>query len=128
MRILLDTCAFIWLASDPDQLGDGAKQALRAPHKERFLSLASVWEIVLKYHTGKLPLPTKPEAWIEEQARIQDITILNLERGVIYQSGKLPAVHRDPIDRMIAADSLFHKMPILSPDGPFGEYGCQVIW
>jgi len=128
MRILLDTCAFIWLASDPDQLGDTAKSALRDPHKERFLSLASVWEIVLKYHLGKLPLPSKPEEWVEEQARIQDITILNLERGVIYRSGKLPPIHRDPFDRMIAADSLIHKMPILSPDEPFGEYGCQVIW
>jgi len=128
MRILLDTCAFIWLTSEPDHLGDAAKSALRDPHKERFLSLASVWEIVLKYHLGKLPLPSKPEEWVEEQTRIQDITILNLERGVIYRSGSLPPIHRDPFDRMIAADSLIHKMPILTPDGPFGEYGCKVIW
>jgi PIN domain nuclease of toxin-antitoxin system len=83
MRILLDTCAFIWLASEPAELGTDAISALEDPHKERFLSLASVWEIVLKYHTGKLPLPRKPEDWIEEQVRIQDITILNLERTVI---------------------------------------------
>ena len=128
MRILLDTCAFIWLASDPGQLGPAARSALEDPHKERFLSLASAWEIVLKYHLGKLPLPSKPEQWIEEQARIQDITILNLERGVIYHSGNLPPIHRDPFDRVIAADSLIHKMPILSPDRPFQEYGCKVIW
>jgi PIN domain nuclease of toxin-antitoxin system len=128
MRILLDTCAFIWLVSDPDQLGSAAKLALGDPYKERFLSLASVWEIVLKYHTGKLPLPREPENWIEEQARIQDITILSLERGVIYHSGKLPTIHRDPFDRMIVSESLIHKMPILSPDRPFLEYGCQVIW
>jgi PIN domain nuclease of toxin-antitoxin system len=128
VRILLDTCAFIWLASDPGQLGPAAKAALEDPHKERFLSLASVWEIVLKYNTGKLPLPRMPEVWIEEQARIQDITILSLERGVIYKSGTLPSIHRDPFDRMIASDSLFHKMPILTPDGPYHEYGCQVIW
>lgn len=128
MRILLDTCTFIWLASDPGQLGPAAKAALEDPHKERFLSLATVWEIVLKHNTGKLPLPRLPEEWIEEQARIQDITILNLERSVIYRSGKLPPVHRDPFDRMIAADSLIHKMPILTPDGPYREYGCEVIW
>ncbi len=128
MRILLDTCAFIWLASDPGQLGPAAKAALEDPHRERFLSLASVWEIVLKYNTGKLPLPRIPEVWIEEQARIQDITILNLERGVIYRSGELPPIHRDPFDRMIAADSLIHQMPILTPDGPYREYGCRVIW
>jgi PIN domain nuclease of toxin-antitoxin system len=128
VRILLDTCTFIWLASDPGQLGPVAKAALEDHHKERFLSLASVWEIVLKYYTGKLPLPRMPEDWIEEQTRIQDITILNLDRGVIYKSGKLPAVHRDPFDRMIAADALIHKMPVLTPDAPYLEYGCQVIW
>jgi len=128
MRILLDTCAFIWLTSDPGQLGRNAIEALEDTHKDRYLSLSSVWEIVLKYHTGKLPLPREPEVWIEEQARIQDITILNLERSVIYLSGQLPPIHRDPFDRMIAADSLIHKMPILSPDRPFPEYGCQVIW
>jgi len=128
VRILLDTCTFIWLASDPRQLGPVAKAALDDHHKERFLSLASVWEIVLKYYSGKLPLPRMPEDWIEEQTRIQDITILNLERGVIYKSGKLPPVHRDPFDRMIAADALFHKMPILTPNAPYLEYGCQVIW
>ena len=128
MRIILDTCAFIWLTCDSGQLGPTAKAALEDPYRERFLSLASVWEIVLKHHTGKLPLPRLPEDWIEEQARIQDITILNLERGVIYQSGKLPPVHRDPFDRMIAADSLIHKMPILTPDESYLRYGCQVIW
>ena len=128
MRILLDTCTFIWLASDPGQLGPAAKAALEDPHKERFLSLASVWEFVLKHNSGKLPLPRLPEDWIEEQTRIQDIEILNLERGVIYKSGKLPPVHRDPFDRMIAADSLIHKMPVLTPDRPYLEYGCHVIW
>ncbi len=128
MRILLDTCAFIWLVSDPGQLGPAAKAALEDPHQERFLSLASVWEVVLKYNTGKLPLPRTPEVWIEEQTRIQDITILNLERRVIYKSGELPPIHRDPFDRMIVADSLIHKMPVLTPDGPYREYGCKVIW
>ena len=128
MRVLLDTCTFIWLTSQPDQLGCEAVLSLNDSHKERFLSLATVWEIVLKYHLGKLPIPQKPEEWIEEQVRIQDITILNLERGVIYQSGRLPLVHRDPFDRIIAADSLIHRMTILSPDAPFREYGCKVIW
>jgi len=128
MRVLLDTCTLIWLTSQPDQLGSEAILALSDPYKKRFLSLASVWEIVLKYHLGKLPLPQKPEEWIEEQIRIQDITILNLERAAIYQAGRLPMVHRDPFDRIIAADSLIHRMTLLSPDAPFHEYGCKVVW
>ena len=128
MRVLLDTCAFIWLTNEPGKLGPGAIMALEDPLKERLLSTATVWEIVLKYHNGKLPLPQKPEIWIEEQARIQDIRILNLEREVIYRSGHLPPIHKDPFDRMIAADSLYHHASILSPDKPYGDYGCHVVW
>jgi PIN domain nuclease of toxin-antitoxin system len=128
MSLLLDTCALIWLTSAPEKLGVEAIKALEDIHQERFLSLASVWEIVLKYQTGKLLLPQKPEKWIEEQTQIQDITILNLERAVIYSSGNLPPIHKDPFDRMIAADALYHKMRILSPDIPYQHYGCKVIW
>lgn len=50
MRILLDTCTFIWLTSDPVKLGSGAVEALEDPLRERLISTATVWEIVLKYH------------------------------------------------------------------------------
>ena len=128
MRILLDTCTFIWLTSEPDKLGPEAVVALEDSHKERVLSMASVWEIVLKYHNGKLPLPQKPEIWIEEQARLQDIRILHLDREVIYRSGHLPLIHKDPFDRMIAADAMHHHATILSPDKPYRDYGCNVTW
>lgn len=128
MRILLDTCTFIWLTSDPVKLGSGAVEALEDPLRERLISTATVWEIVLKYHNGKLPLPQKPEIWIEEQARLQDISILHLEREVIYRSGHLPPVHKDPFDRIIAAESSHHRAAIVSPDTPYRDYGCNVIW
>ena len=57
MTLLLDTCAFIWLASAPELLGTKAAKALDDPANDRVLSLASVWEITLKHRTGKLPLP-----------------------------------------------------------------------
>jgi len=92
------------------------------------MSLASVWEISLKYRTGKLPLPQPPRYWIEEQVRLQNIEILDLVRESLYRSTELPAVHNDPFDRLIAAESLVHNLTIISPDEPFTNYGCKTIW
>ena len=128
MTLLLDTCAFIWLASAPEYLGEGAVKSLDDPAKERALSLASVWEITLKHHTGKLPLPSPPEIWIEEQIRLQDISVLPLHREVLYLSGNLPKLHKDPFDRLIAAEALHRGLQVLSPDEPYALYGCDVLW
>ena len=128
MSLLLDTCTFIWLASAPEKLSAAAARALDDPSHARALSLASVWEITLKHHAGKLPLPSQPGVWIEEQLRLQDIEVLPLERTVIYLSGGLPPLHKDPFDRVIAADALQRNWQILSPDRPFGLYGCKVVW
>jgi PIN domain nuclease of toxin-antitoxin system len=125
---LLDTCAFIWLTSAPKHLSAEAVRVLGEAGQARHLSLASVWEICLKHRTGKLPLPQSPRYWIEEQARLQNIEILDLARESLYRSTELPAVHIDPFDRLIAAESLVHNLPIISPDEPFKTYGCRTIW
>jgi PIN domain nuclease of toxin-antitoxin system len=128
MTLLLDTCTFIWLCSDPEKLSGPAAQALDEATNDRALSMASVWEITLKYQNGKLPLPLKPDLWVEEQLRLQDIDVLPLQRDVLYQAATLPPVHKDPFDRVIAADALQRKLRLVSPDKPFELYRCQVIW
>jgi PIN domain nuclease of toxin-antitoxin system len=128
MTLLLDTCTFIWLCSEPEKLSNSATIALDDLSNDRALSLASVWEITLKYHSGKLPLPEQPDRWIEDQLRLQDIDVLPLQRTTIYQAGALPPIHKDPFDRVIAADALQRNLRIVSPDTPFKAYGCAVIW
>jgi PIN domain nuclease of toxin-antitoxin system len=128
MTVLLDTCTFIWLCSDPEKLSDSATKFLDDPSNDRALSLASVWEITLKYLGGKLPLPEQPERWIEDQLRLQDIDVLPLQRTTLYRAGTLPPIHKDPFDRVIAADALQRNLRIVSLDTPFKAYGCAVIW
>ena len=128
MTVLLDTCTFIWLCSEREELSNSATIALDKPSNDRALSLASVWEITLKYHSGKLPLPQQPDRWVEEQLRLQDIDVLPLQRTTLYRAGTLPAIHKDPFDRVIAADALQRDLRIVSPDVPFRAYGCAVIW
>jgi PIN domain nuclease of toxin-antitoxin system len=128
MTVLLDTCTFIWLCSDPEKLSGPAAKTLDDLANDRALSLASVWEISLKYHSGKLPLPQTPSAWVEEQLKVQCIEVLPLQRYALYQAAALPPVHKDPFDRVIAAEALQRDMRIISPDNPFLEYGCRVVW
>jgi PIN domain nuclease of toxin-antitoxin system len=128
MTVLLDTCTFIWLCSDPEKLSNPAATILDDMNTDRALSLASVWEISLKYHSGKLPLPQPPRTWVEEQLRAQCIDVLPLQRHTFYQAAALPPVHKDPFDRVIAADALQRDLRLISPDIPFHHYGCRVIW
>ncbi len=128
MTVLLDTCTFIWLCSDPEKLSGPAAKTLDDLANDRALSLASVWEISLKYQSGKLPLPQAPSMWVEEQLKVQCIDVLPLQRNTLYQATALPPVHRDPFDRVIAADALQRDLRVISPDGPFREYGCRMVW
>lgn len=128
MTVLLDTCTFIWLCSEPEKLSNSATIALDKPSNDRALSLASVWEITLKHHSGKLPLPEQPDRWVEEQLRLQDIDVLPLQRTTLYRAGTLPPINKDPFDRVIAADALQRDLRIVSPDMSFRAYGCAVIW
>ena len=128
MTLLLDTCTFIWLCSAPEKLSGPATRVLDIQSNDRALSLATVWEIALKHHSGKMPLPEKPSRWIEEQLRLQDIDVLPLQRTTLYGAGALPAIHKDPFDRVIAADALQRGLRVVSPDAPFRAYGCEVIW
>ena len=126
---LLDTCTFIWLASALGKLSaEAARKLGEDGGPARHMSLASVWEISLKHRTGKLPLPQPPRYWIEEQIRLQNVEILDLVRESLYRASELPAVHNDPFDRLIAAESLVHNLAIISPDEPFKAYGCKTIW
>jgi PIN domain nuclease of toxin-antitoxin system len=128
MTLLLDTCTFIWLCSDPDKLGGAAVRALDDANNDRALSMASVWEIALKYQSGKLPLPQRPDVWVEEQLRLQVIEVLPLQREMLYRASALPPVHKDPFDRVVAADALQRNLRLVTPDKPFELYRCQVVW
>jgi len=128
MTVLLDTCTFIWLCSDPEKLSGQAAKTLDDLATDRALSLASVWEISLKYQSGKLPLSQPPDALLEEQLKLQCIDVLPLQRSTFYQAAALLPVHKDPFDRVIAAEALQRDIPSLSPYSLFREYDCRMVW
>jgi PIN domain nuclease of toxin-antitoxin system len=128
VNLLLDTCALLWLAADPDQLSLPARTALDDAANRLFLSDASVWEIVLKYQTGKLPMPEPPRTWIPKQAAFFDLQRQPIDLDSFFQSGELSGIHRDPFDRLLCAQAMAHGFTVLTPDLPFQRLGAATLW
>ena len=128
MKLILDTCTFIWLCADPDRLGIQARESLAEQRAELILSDVSVLEISLKWLTGKLTLPAPPRSWIEEQSRIWGAVRLPLGRSVIYRSTELPDLHRDPFDRLLIASALEEGATLVTPDEWVRRYPVPCIW
>lgn len=127
-KVLLDTCTFIWLTAAPTRLGAHATSAIDDPATELYLSDASVWELCLKWQTGKIQLPAPPRLWLEEQLGIWHLKSLAIERIHMFRVSELPDHHRDPFDRLLVAQAIEGGMKIASPDVNIRSYPVAVIW
>ena len=127
MNCLLDTCVFLWLAFEPARLSKRAVEAINTAPK-RFFSSAGLMEIAIKHSAGKLPLPENPRAWAASRLAFFQVDLLPLDSEVIFLSGELPRVHSDPFDRLIAAESIYHRVPVVTPDEPFSALRAQRVW
>ncbi|TDU81889.1 PIN domain nuclease of toxin-antitoxin system [Prosthecobacter fusiformis] len=128
MNLLLDTCTFLWLALPPGRLSDEAKRQLNATANTFYLSDVSIWEITLKYSSGKLPLPDSPRQWLPSRLEFYQVQILPLTQAAIFLSGELPRTHVDPFDRLLAAQAIESGMTLLSPDLPLSLLGAARLW
>ena len=128
VRLLLDTCCFLWLARESRKLSPVATTAVNDPANTLFMSDASVWEISLKHSPGKLPLPDRPRRWLPRRLAFFQVQTLPISHGVIFRSGELPRVHHDPFDRLLAAQALEGDLTILSPDKPLALFGAPMLW
>jgi PIN domain nuclease of toxin-antitoxin system len=128
VRVLLDTCTFLWLAASPDRISDTAKAAIDDAGNNLLLSDVSVWEIATKHRIGKLPLPQAPRSWVSAQMSFFQLDRLPIDIEAIYLSGELPLIHRDPFDRLLAAQAQGRSLTVLTPDEPFQALGADVLW
>jgi len=94
MKILLDTHIFLWFISGDIQLSTDVRDMIREPDNEIYLSAVSVWEGIVKYQLGKLPLPEHPETYLPKQRDLHQIASLNLDENSVIQLAKLPSLHR----------------------------------
>ena len=128
MKILLDTCAFLWIASGSRRLSKAAAAAFLERNNERYLSSASAWEIGIKYSAGRLPLPERPDIFVPRVRVASGIEVLEIDEESALHAGRLPGLHSDPFDRMLVAQAIVHGMTILTPDEAIEQYAVRVLW
>ena len=127
MRLLLDTCSFLWLAGG-SALSVAAVAAVRDPSNEVFLSAVSAWEIATKYRAGRLTLPESPARLIPTERDLRGILELAFDEESALQVLRLPPLHRDPFDRMLISQAIAGGLAVVTPDPLITRYPVRVIW
>lgn len=125
-RCLIDTHTFLWMASEPDRLSPAARQACATA--DLTLSVASIWEIGIKFQLGRLPLSGDPADFIARHIRHAGISILSVQYRHALAAAALPMAHKDPFDRMLAAQCLSEQMTCITKDPAMQQFGVHVIW
>ena len=126
MRLLLDTHVFLWYITADSRLPAAWQTAIRDPANEVYLSVASVWEAVIKYQLGKLPLPEPPADYLPRQREAHGIASLPVEEGAMAPLAGLPPLHRDPFDRLLIAQALQHGLTLATVDPEVTAYPVPV--
>lgn len=124
MRLLLDTQALILAATRTAGLPGRAAELLRDAGNRVDVSIVSLWEITIKVSIGKLSFPMPAH----DTAVRLGFTLLPIELAHLVRLADLPMHHRDPFDRMLAAQALAEGVPIVTGDPRIGAYGPQVVW
>ncbi len=123
MRLLVDSHVFLWTLGHPEKISTAARRALGQADAERFVSVASLWEISIKVSTGKLSVPMEFDAGISHAAA----TLLPISMAQVERIESLPFHHRDPFDRMLIAQAIEEGLTIVTRDRIFQAYGVPVL-
>ena len=128
MKLLLDTCTFLWMIAQEERLSPPAREALEDGGNTLVLSQISAWEIQIKHQTGKLKLSERPEILIRDGLKLHEVDYETLADEAIWHLAKLPEHHKDPFDRMLIASALTRGMKVVTPDHKIHAYPVPVIW
>lgn len=126
--LLLDTHVFLWQILGDRRLGEKQKATIANPANTIYLSAVSIFEMSIKVGIGKLGLPKR---YMNDLTLIyQDFSFQPIAISVDHANtaGSLKGIHRDPFDRLLAAQSIVEKMPIMTVDVKLRELGAEVVW
>jgi PIN domain nuclease of toxin-antitoxin system len=128
MKLLLDTCTFLWWIRGGSEITGRVVDVVRAAENEVYLSAASAWEIALKHGRGHLKLSDPPERYVAAQRDAHHITSLPVDEESALHVSRLPDLHRDPFDRMLVAQAIVHGLTIVTPDPLVLQYPARTMW
>ena len=127
MKLLLDTHAFLWIAGDWKQIREPARKTLSNVETELFLSVASLWEIVIKASIGRLILPLEPTVFLPRRISDFGISTIAIAADHAFAVSQLAPHHADPFDRMIIAQARVEGLRVATRDRMFAKYGVDVL-
>ena len=128
MRFLIDTHVFLWIFSDLYDFSNQAKSFFEDVESNQFyLSDASVWEASIKFGTGKLRLPEKPEVFFPDRVRRAGYRHLPIDLNHVTRVHSLPRIHGDPFDRLLVSQAKVESMTIVSDDSIFNKYDVDTL-
>jgi PIN domain nuclease of toxin-antitoxin system len=128
MKLLLDTHSFLWFIMGSPKLSERVRALIEDDGNDKLLSIASLWEIAIKQSLGKLSLGIPFEVLIPQQLSVNGIGLLNIKIDHIAVVSTLPFHHRDPFDRLLVAQAMIERLPILSADSAFDAYLVARLW
>ncbi|MDT3741436.1 MAG: type II toxin-antitoxin system VapC family toxin [Candidatus Kapabacteria bacterium] len=127
MNILLDTHTLLWFIEGDSKLPVYSIKLIKNINNKCFISVASIWEIAINFSLGKLDLIGGLDNIITLMSR-NKFELLPISFEHIQKLIKLDYHHRDPFDRMIIAQSLVEKLPVITKDKIFSNYDINTIW
>ena len=126
MKLLLDTCALIWLLTGERTLPGHLRLALE--ERDVFLSVVSAWEIAIKHAKGTLRLSQPPERLVPAARQRYGFHSLPVDEASALHVAKLPLLHADPFDRMLVSQAIVHGLTIVTPDPLVTQYPARTMW
>ena len=128
MRLLLDTHVFLWFLAGDSRLRKSPRRRIEANGNEKFLSVASVWEMAIKASLGKLRLDDPLSEIVERGTVESGITIVGIGKDHALRVAGLPWHHRDPFDRLLVAQAMHERLTLVTGDSAFDAYGVRRVW
>jgi PIN domain nuclease of toxin-antitoxin system len=124
---LLDTQALLFWRSGEGPVGRSARRVLRSEEATLHFSVASIWEISIKRSIGKLEMDVATRDFIDT-AVAAGVRLLEIRPAHLYRLEALPWHHRDPFDRLLAAQALEEDLAVIGKDAVFERYGLRRVW
>ena len=127
MNLLLDTHIFIWWAINPRKLSPTTYAALQNQNNILVLSVVSIWEMQIKENTGRLTLPLPVKMFVKTQTIDSNIEILPVLEPHIWALKDLPFIHKDPFDRLLAAQTIVEQYKLVTVDRSLMQYPVPLL-
>ena len=127
MTYLLDTAVFLWAVASPQKLSPAVRRAIESGKHPLAVSVASLWEVVVKAQKGLLHLEDPPR-WLEAGLKSIEAEVLPIRPAHVYQVGRLPMIHKDPFDRLLLAQAASEGWVLVSNDETVREYPVATLW